>query len=273
MTVRQFVELYYADELCERKGGLRSAEEEIKRLTTRSLGRELGAVKLSELSEWRIQKYIKKRRDAGIGPGGINRDLSRLSNLWVRARKRKLVSGDNPLREVGRLPEPRYQERFLAPEEEARLLPELPPDVRRLAEVALHHRHPARCAIRPPLAGPELAARTDHGSRHALKEPEVLHRPGESQSPRSPCRAPISRELHWARRPDLLQAERDASEVGQYRLGGSLQTSRDRGPPIPRPAPHRRESDCHGRGLAARGGGAPRPQHPLDDAALRPPLR
>ncbi len=51
---------------------------------------------------------------------------------------RRLVLGDNPLRVVERLPEPRYQERFLTPEEEARLLPELEPGLRRLVEVALH---------------------------------------------------------------------------------------------------------------------------------------
>ena len=39
---------------------------------------------------------------------------------------------------MGHLQEPRYQERFLSPEEEVRLLRELVPGVRRIAEVALH---------------------------------------------------------------------------------------------------------------------------------------
>ncbi len=98
----------------------------------------LGNVKLSDLTEWRVRKYIKSRRDAGIGPGAINRDLARLSNVWTSARKRKLVSGDNPLREIERLNEPTHRVRYVTPEEEARLLPELEPGVRRLAEVALH---------------------------------------------------------------------------------------------------------------------------------------
>ncbi len=69
MTLARFVEKHYADELRERKGGLRTAEKEIQRLTTGPVGRALGNVKLSELTEWRVRKYINERRDAGIGPG------------------------------------------------------------------------------------------------------------------------------------------------------------------------------------------------------------
>ena len=89
MTLGEFVEKYYADELRERRGGgLRTAEKEIQRCTTGPVGREFGSTRLSDLTEWVIRKYIRARREAGIGPGAINRDLTRLSNLWNSARKR-----------------------------------------------------------------------------------------------------------------------------------------------------------------------------------------
>ncbi len=139
MTLSGFVDKYYADELRQRRGGgLRTAEKEIQRLTTGPVGKEFGSTPISGLTEWRIQKYIRARRVAGIGPGAINRDLARLSNLWRSAHKRKLVRGDNPLKDVDRLDEPRHRERFLEPDQEKKLLAELHPDIRRLAEVAIH---------------------------------------------------------------------------------------------------------------------------------------
>ncbi len=59
-------------------------------------------------------------------------------NLWACARKRKLVRGDNPLKDVGRLDEPHHRERYLEPDEEARLLDELHPDISCLVEVGIH---------------------------------------------------------------------------------------------------------------------------------------
>ena len=52
ITLLRFVEGYYADELRER--GLRTAEKEIQRLTTGPVGRLLGDVRLSDMTEWRI---------------------------------------------------------------------------------------------------------------------------------------------------------------------------------------------------------------------------
>ena len=135
-TFATFVEKVYADEL--RDSGIRSAPKEIRRITIGAVGCYFGALQLSELNEWNLRKYIKARRDDGAGPAVINRDLARISHLWNRAAKQKLVSGLNPVREVGRLKEPRGRVRYLTHEEEASLLAELPRDVRPIAEVALH---------------------------------------------------------------------------------------------------------------------------------------
>ncbi len=175
-TLKGFVDKYYADELRERRGGgLRTAEKEIQRLTTGPVGREFGSTRLSELTEWRLRKYIRARKQAGVGPGAINRDLARLSNLWVSARKRKLVRGDNPLKDVGRLDEPHHRERYLEPDEETRLLDELHPDISRLVEVGIH------TGIRlGALLG--LHWRDVNFAREAISVPDTLSKSRESYS-------------------------------------------------------------------------------------------
>ncbi len=81
MTVSDFVAKYYGAELKERRGGaMRGAAKEITRLTTGPLGKAFGSTRLAELTEWRIRKYIKQRRESGVGPATVNRDLARLSN-------------------------------------------------------------------------------------------------------------------------------------------------------------------------------------------------
>ena len=147
MTLARFVETVYADELRER--GIRTADQEIQRLTDAPLGQYFGAIQLSDLTEFRVRQYLKARRDGKIerrgagrrktvGSGALNRDLSRLSNLWNVAKRKGLVRGDNPCALVGRLAEPEGRVRFLTPDEERRLLEALVPDVRRIVEVALH---------------------------------------------------------------------------------------------------------------------------------------
>lgn len=147
MTLARFVETIYADDLRQR--GIRTAEKEIERITTAPLGRYFGPVQLADLTEFRIRRYLKDRKDgkmkrggkggySGVSAGGLNRDLARLSNLWNAAKRRGLVSGENPCRLVGRLEEPEGRVRYLTPEEESRLLAALRPDVRRIVEVGLH---------------------------------------------------------------------------------------------------------------------------------------
>lgn len=144
MVFSRFVKEHYADELRHRKGsGLRTAEAEIQRLTTGPLGRYFTSVSLQGITQWQIQKYVRKRRQDGAGNAAINRDLARLSNLWnSAAAKKNLVRGTNPVvqyrKEHGRLDEPKDRVRYLTPDEEARLLKALPPAVRPLVEVAIH---------------------------------------------------------------------------------------------------------------------------------------
>lgn len=147
ITLKQFVEKFYAEELRER--GIRTAEEEINRCTEGPLGRHFGDTRLVDLNEFRIRGYLKARREGkvprlnkggrkGVGPGALNRDLARLKNLWNAAKKRKLVSGDNPVSEVENLTEPEGRVRYLSPEEETALLEACGPDLRRIIETALH---------------------------------------------------------------------------------------------------------------------------------------
>ena len=139
-TFAKFVEQHYAEELQERR--LRTAEVEIHRLKAGALGRYFGRMLLTELDEWKVRGFIKARREGklgeAVGADAINRDLARLSNLWNFAARRKLVTWLNPVREAGRLREPKDRVRYLTPDEEQRLLAQCRPALRALVEVALH---------------------------------------------------------------------------------------------------------------------------------------
>ena len=140
LTFAQFVERIYAGELRDRQ--LRTAEAEIEHMTRWPLGRHFAAMQLRNIDEWKVRGFVKARREGrigrAVGAGTINRDLARLSNLWNSAKRRGLVTGDNPVAAVARLREPRHGVRYLTPDEEARLLAELSPALRAIVEVALH---------------------------------------------------------------------------------------------------------------------------------------
>lgn len=146
MTLADFVEQHYKDELRTRRRNGRpmaTAKTEIQRVTTGPVGRRLGSVNLSDLTADTLRRYVQDRqREDGRagrppGPCAINRDLARISDLWNAARRRNLVRGDNPCEALEREDEPK-RERYLEPEEAARLYKELHPDLRRLVEVAAH---------------------------------------------------------------------------------------------------------------------------------------
>ncbi len=140
ITFSRFVERFYTEELRER--GIRTAERQIEMATTGALGRFFGGFLLGEIDEWKVRRYIKARREGAlgrkVGPATINRELARLSNVWNFAARKKLVSGLNPVKEAGRLREPRNRVRYLTEDEETQLLAQLREPIRAIVEVALH---------------------------------------------------------------------------------------------------------------------------------------
>jgi integrase len=121
---------------------LRGVATEIHRLREGPLGRYFGGVMLRDLTPWKVRGYVKARREGKIGrpvgPAAINRDLARLKHLWNAAKRRKLVSGDNPVSESGKLKEPGGRVRYLTWDEEERLLAACPEWLRDLVIVACH---------------------------------------------------------------------------------------------------------------------------------------
>lgn len=102
MTLSDFVEKHYAEELRDRRGGgLRTAEKELQRLTTGPVGRELGAVKLTDLNEWRISSTSAgddwpawaREPSTATSPGSRICGTARASGSWSRAITRSARSG------------------------------------------------------------------------------------------------------------------------------------------------------------------------------------
>ena len=85
------------------------------------LGRSFGAKRMSEIHPFIIEKHRRGRIDAGAKVAA-NRELTALRALFNRCREWKLYEGDNPAAGVKLTKEPRGRDRFLEPEEEARLL-------------------------------------------------------------------------------------------------------------------------------------------------------
>ena len=143
ITFERFVQKHYLAELEERDPPMRSIRDERHRLTRGPLAQFLGNLTLKRIDRWQIQRFIKARREGAVGsrpvgPAIINRDLQRLRNLWNAAEQRGLVTGRNPVTEVGLLHEPNRRVRYLADDEEARLLAACKPYLRRIVEFALH---------------------------------------------------------------------------------------------------------------------------------------
>lgn len=101
------------------------------------LKRSFAGKRLGEIHPFLIEKHKRMRLDEGarVAP---NRELQVLRNLFNRCIAWKKYEGDNPVRHVKGVKESRGRERFLEPEEEARLLAELPEPYRTLVLVGLH---------------------------------------------------------------------------------------------------------------------------------------
>lgn len=101
------------------------------------LKRSFTGKRLSEIHPFLLEKHKRMRLGEGarVAP---NRELQVLRNLYNRCIAWKKYEGDNPVRQVKGLKESRGRVRFLEPEEEDRLLVELPEPYRTLALVGIH---------------------------------------------------------------------------------------------------------------------------------------
>jgi len=120
-------------------------EKSFKRVKTsmEPLCKELGEKYLDEILPLDIERFKRKRKEAGANPATINRDLNTLSNLY-RIAIRDGKAKDNPVREVQRYKEKPSEMWVLTDDEEDRLLKECdrikedPPYLRNLVTVALY---------------------------------------------------------------------------------------------------------------------------------------
>lgn len=86
----------------------------------RQLASSFAGKRLSQLSSFAVEGYKQKRlKTARVC---VNRELAVLKSLFNRCKEWKLFEGENPVKSVKLLNEPRKRLRFLEPDEEARLL-------------------------------------------------------------------------------------------------------------------------------------------------------
>lgn len=87
----------------------------------KEVGNTIGQRQLSEVSPFLIEKHRQRRISEGA-PVGFNRELGTLRTMFNWCIDRGRFEGANPTRKVKKIKESRGRERFLEPEEEARLL-------------------------------------------------------------------------------------------------------------------------------------------------------
>jgi integrase len=108
------------------------------RVAVNHFSRFFGGKKLSELTPEDIDIYKQRRLEEGVQPGTIKRELHVIRHLFNQARKWKKFFGENPVSQSS-MPEVYDQkERVLSPEEELRLIEELPNEFKPIILVALN---------------------------------------------------------------------------------------------------------------------------------------
>jgi integrase len=102
-----------------------------------ALGKSFYGRKLSEIHPFLIEKH-KQARIANGFRVVANRDLATLSVLFNRSKEWKQFDGDNPVRSVGRLDEPKNRLRYLTEQEESSLLGECDEPLRTIVLVGIY---------------------------------------------------------------------------------------------------------------------------------------
>ncbi len=122
MSLARFVEEHYLPHVRMRKRSWRTDEAILRR----HLLPVLGGVSLARVGSADIRTLQHEFARCGAAAGTINRRLAVLSSvLSCAADWGQLPSGDNPARKVAPLPDPTCCERYLTPQQVARLLDEL----------------------------------------------------------------------------------------------------------------------------------------------------
>jgi integrase len=96
-----------------------------------------GGKRLSEITPFLLEKYKRIRKEEGLSPVTINRELAFLKNLFSMALTWGKAS-ENPVKQVKMFREDNGRIRFLTEEEEGRLLPYCGPNLKPLVITALH---------------------------------------------------------------------------------------------------------------------------------------
>jgi integrase len=102
-----------------------------------ALGKSFHGRKLSEIHPFLIEKHKQSRIAKGFRVAA-NRDLATLSVLFNRSKEWKQFDGDNPVRSVGRLDEPKNRLRYLTEQEESSLLGECDEPLRTIVLVGIY---------------------------------------------------------------------------------------------------------------------------------------
>ena len=103
----------------------------------RALRPTFGHIRLTEISPLAIERYKRQRKEAGLSEVTINRELAFLKNLFTKAMEWGKAP-ENPIKKVRLFREDTARSRFLAEDEEARLLACCSPHLQPLVITALH---------------------------------------------------------------------------------------------------------------------------------------
>lgn len=101
------------------KNNHQSSENTLWRLNT--VLRHFGKKKLDTITIMEVEKYKRKRLDAGLSPVTINKEIKLLKMILKMAHEAGVIMS-NPLQRIRFLREPDHRQRVLSSDEEARLL-------------------------------------------------------------------------------------------------------------------------------------------------------
>jgi site-specific recombinase XerD len=105
-------------------------------VVVKTLTATFGPKRLNELTAWHMEQYKKARKDAGMAPATINKELAFLKGILNKAVAWKKLA-EHPGKDVKAFKVANERTRFLTEEEEARLLIVCSPALQRIVEAGL----------------------------------------------------------------------------------------------------------------------------------------
>jgi integrase len=118
VTVEQFSSEYLAATAHRRRKDTNIEDERRFRL---SINPAIGKLLIGGVSSRHIESWVSARRDSGLKPGSVNREMTTLKAMFSTAKRWGYISS-SPMDGVKPLPDPRPSERCLSVEEAERLL-------------------------------------------------------------------------------------------------------------------------------------------------------